>query len=114
MSKETRGIQIDMAYKINTSYNHRHIQDQKPSHPQIKGIRFNSFYLNTYPSRSHSSKYYQTVSIPHWSNGMHSRKMEIDIYENSSLEHSQIHTKSFFIKQNYSDIDKTTKMLSFT
>ena len=97
-----------MAYKISTSYNHRHIQDQKPSHSQIKGIRFNSFYLNTYPSRSHSSKYYQTVSIPHWSNGMHSRKMEIDIYENSSLEHSQIHTKSFFIKQNYSDINKTT------
>ena len=34
--------------------------------------------------------------------------MEIDIYENSSLEQSQIHTKSFFIKQNYSDINKTT------
>ena len=88
-----------MVYKTSKeSNNHRYIQDQKPTpNPQIKGIKINSFYLNTYPSRSHSSKYYQMVSIPHWSNGMHSRKMEIDIYENSSLKHSQIHIKSYLI-----------------
>lgn len=112
--KMSSGIQIDM---VNDTCKHSRITDThktraSPPPWQAEGA---TFHLHTYPARSHASKYYQVVSTPHWSKGMHSKKTEIDIYENSSQTSWNLHqVVKIFHKPKLKTLSKTMWTLSFT